>query len=226
MSEPKNQLAKKPPGHRLAILWDQPAQSSTVVHKYGGVPSNSATIPKCFGCRDHLHLLVQIDLADPNFAFLLIGDLGYLFVITCLNCASYVEPMYYSVTEKGSQISLLQQKPRQCVREYSVPLNEYRISYRPLNDGEYPLTDDDLFRLLDEKYKHQLGGLPVWIQREETVHCLACAGEMEYIAMVDSELYVGENGLRKEGHIFGDNGILYVFVCRACEIFATKAQSF
>jgi uncharacterized protein YwqG len=226
MSALVNETGEMLPGFRLGIMWDQPVQSSTYAHKYGGVPNSLATLPRCSGCQDHLHLLLQIDLADPQFEFLLLGDLGYLFVITCLNCASYAEPLYYSLVDKGNRIVLLQQKPRLCVREYPDPLNEYRISYRPLSDGEYPLTQDDLFRLLGEKHKHQLGGLPVWIQREETVRCLACDDEMEYIAMVDSELIIGDGGFRRDGHMFGDEGILYMFVCRSCSIFATKAQSF
>jgi hypothetical protein len=55
--------------------------------------------------------------------------------------------------------------------------------------------------------------------------CPSCGNEMEYIAMADSELYIGEDGFRSRGHMFGDEGILYVFLCRQCEVLATKAQS-
>jgi hypothetical protein len=215
---------QRPPGHRLVIDWGKYSSPPVYVHKYGGIPSSGATLPACSGCGGHLHLLFQIDLADPNLNYLELGKLDYFFILTCLNCASYWEPMYYRLEDKGQEVVVLQEEPRMCVRQYPDILEEHSVSYRPLKDDEYPLTEDVLFRLLEHEGKHQLGGMPTWVQREEHIPCIACSGEMEYIAMADSELYIGESGFRERGHMFGDEGILYTFVCRRCGIFATKAQ--
>jgi hypothetical protein len=220
-------VSERPPGCRLLITWDERSLSQvSYMHKYGGVPSNGATLPRCSACGDHFHLLFQIDLADPKLIFLKLDALDFLFIITCLNCASYEEPLYYRLENKGQDIVILREKPHTCVPEYPDPLEEYLVSYRPLRDDEYPLTEDDFFRLLEKERKHQLGGLPIWVQQEERIPCTDCGGKMEYIAMVDSELYIGGTGFREKGHIFGDRGILYTLVCRRCGIFVTKAQGF
>jgi hypothetical protein len=216
----------RPPGHRLVIDWSGCSPPSIHVHKYGGTPSNGANLPICSGCGDHLHLLFQIDLADPQVDYLKLRDLDYLFILTCLNCASYEEPMYYRLENRGQEIAVLQETPGLCVREFPDPLKEHPVWHRQLNDDEYPLTESALLHLLEQEGKHQLGGEPIWLQREEHVPCVICRGEMEYIAMVDSELYVGEGGFRERGHMFGDEGILYTFICRECNVLATKAQGF
>jgi len=195
------------------------------MHKYGGVPSNGAVLPACDGCGSPLQLVLQVDLADPDLEYMRLDDWDYLFVLTCLNCASYEHLLYYRLEERGKGIVVLQQRPSVCVPEYPTPLDEHPASLRPLRRDEYPLTESECSHLLDTEGKHQLGGSPIWIQREERITCIHCSNQMEYIAMVDSELYVDENGFRSRGHMFGDEGTLYVFVCRACQIFAAKAQS-
>jgi hypothetical protein len=132
--------------------------------------------------------------------------------------------MYYRLEEGGREILVLQEKPGVCVREYPGPLEEHSVSRRPLRNDEYPSTENDLLRLLEQEGKHQLGGVPTWVQQEMHIPCITCGSEMEYVAMVDSELYVGEDGFRERGHMFGDEGILYTFACRQCSTFATKAQ--
>jgi hypothetical protein len=215
-----------PPGHRLVIDWPGHIPSATYAHKYGGIPSNGAALPICSGCGHSLHLLFQIDLTDPGFGYLQLADLDYLFVLTCLNCASYEETMFYSLLSRGRKITILREKPGMCVTEYPDVLEEHLVSCRPLENDEYLWTEEDLFRLLDQEGKHQVGGIPIWVQKEERVLCARCCEEMQYIAMVDTELYIGENGFREKGHMFGDRGILYMFICRRCGIFAVEAQCF
>jgi hypothetical protein len=217
-------VEQRPLGHRLVINWNERMTMLIYMHKHGGTPSNGAILPPCGGCGERLHLLLQIDLADPQIDYLSLSDLNYLYVLTCLNCASYEKPMYYRIAERGYEIVILQEKPSACVHEYPDPLEEYPVFLRPLEDNEYPLTESDLFRLLKQEGKHQLGGMPIWVQREECIPCIVCGGAMEYIAMIDSELYIGKDGFRERGHMFGDEGILYMFVCRECSVFATKAQ--
>jgi hypothetical protein len=222
----QGKIGQNPPGHRLVVDWKRSKPYSFYAHKYGGTPSNGASLPECPSCHAHLHLVFQIDLADPSLTYLKLDNLDYLYVLTCLNCASYERPLHYQVKKGAQDIRVLLQRPGMCVREYPDPLDEYPVSYRDLEDDEYPVTEEIRNGLLAQEGKHQLGGMPVWIQREEHTRCITCGRVMEYIAMADSELYIGEDGFRQKGHMFGDEGILYVFLCRQCGVLATKAQSF
>lgn len=216
--------ANRKPGHRLIINWKDNPSTSTHTHKYGGNPSNKAVLPLCGNCGESLHLMFQIDVTDPQLNYLNLKFLSYLFVVTCLNCASYERPMYYRIEHDGREIVVLKEMPRIGVHQYPHPLEEHSVSLRPLTEDEYPLTEDELFDLLEQQGKHQLAGMPLWVQDEENMPCIVCNNRMEYIAMVDTELYIGEDGFREKGHTFGDRGILYVFICRKCNILSVIAQ--
>lgn len=214
------------PGHRLIVDWKDHTSTLADPHKYGGTPSNGTELPLCAGCGKPLHLLFQIDVTDPQLDYLGLNTLGYLYIVTCLDCASYETLTYYRIGERGNEIAVLQGGRGHIVevRQYPHPLEEHSISLHPLTDDEYPLTENDLFDLLRREGKHQLAGMPLWRQYEEHVPCILCKGRMEYIAMVDSELYIGEDGFREKGRMFGDEGILYTFICRKCSVLAVKAQ--
>jgi uncharacterized protein YwqG len=214
-----------PMGHRLIIDWETRSAASAYANKYGGLPSNGTKLGTCKGCGHHHHLLFQIDLFDPNLSYLGLDSLDYLFIFTCLNCASYEKEMYYRLNDRGKEIVVLQETPGVFVHQYPDYLDEHPVSYRHLKHDEYPLTEEIFSNLLSREAKHQLGGMPTWIQDKAQISCLDCGQEMEYIAMIDSELYVGKDGFREKGHMFGDEGILYLFVCRECGIFAAKAQN-
>jgi hypothetical protein len=132
--------------------------------------------------------------------------------------------MYYTCKDRGKQIIIQQESPSVFVHQYPDLLDEHHVTLRPLRHDEYPFTDDSLVRLLSQEGKHQIGGLPTWVQHEEHIRCLNCNREMSYLAMIDSELYIGKDGFWNKGHMFGDEGILYIFVCRDCGGFAAKGQ--
>jgi uncharacterized protein YwqG len=216
--------AQKPRGHRLIIGWSAGALAHAPSHKYGGFPSTGAALPKCSGCGQPHHLLFEIDLTDPQLAYLGLSGVHYLFITSCLDCATYEHVTYYSLDREGREVTVLQESPSVYVPQYPHPLDERPVSCRPLYDNEYPVSDDAVAAMLSQEGKHQLGGIPIWVQHAMRIPCLSCGLEMQYIAMVDSELYVGEDGFRDRGHMFGDEGTLYVFVCRDCGVFAAKAQ--
>jgi hypothetical protein len=132
--------------------------------------------------------------------------------------------MFYIVKDH-KEIVVLHESPSKYVRAYPVPLEEHQVSCRKLLPKEYPLSEDGFFYNLPTKRgNHQLGGMPLWVQDEEHIKCIKCKQKMAYLAMIDTELHIGENGFREEGHMFGDNGVLYLFVCRKCDIFSSVAQ--
>ena len=68
----------------------------------------------------------------------------------------------------------------------------------------------------------KLGGIPEWIQNDETPVCNKCGKKMHFIAQIDSVDYNGNN---KE-YIFGDVGMIYTFFCFNCETTGSVFQSF
>jgi uncharacterized protein YwqG len=213
-----------PIAHRLTIDWNKQLSNSTLLHKYGGIPSNEITLPRCGGCCEYYHLLFQVDLHDQNLDYLDKNDSEFIFIISCLNCATYEKPMFYTINNH-KEIVVLHESPRKCVREYPVPLEEHHVTCRKLLENELPISEDGYFyKIPAQRGNHQLGGKPLWVQDEEHIRCIKCKKEMSYLAMIDTELYIGKDGFRERGHMFGDNGILYIFVCRKCNIFSSIAQ--
>jgi uncharacterized protein YwqG len=216
--------SKYPIAYRLEIDWNKQLPVPELLHKYGGIPSNGITLPRCISCHQEYHLLFQIDLRDRNLDYLELNKKGFIFIISCLNCATYEHPMFYYLKDQ-KEIVVLHELPRKFIHEYPVPLEEYQVTCRKLLENEYPKSEDDFYyNLPDQRGNHQLGGIPLWVQDEEHIKCSKCKKEMTYLAMIDTDLHIGKDGFREKGHMFGDNGILYVFVCRKCGIFASKAQ--
>ncbi|MBN2033904.1 MAG: hypothetical protein JW836_11550 [Deltaproteobacteria bacterium] len=213
-----------PLAHRLTIEWNKQLADSAFLHKYGGIPSNGIVLPRCSGCHEQYHLLFQIDLRDQSLNYLEITNTEFLFVISCLNCATYEKPIYYTL-KNHKKIVVIKASPGKYVHEYPSPLEEHQVSCRKLLKNEYPHSNDGFYYDLPAKRgNHQLGGKPLWVQDEEHIKCVKCKRGMSYLAMIDTELHIGQNGFREKGHMFGDNGILYMFVCRRCGIFSAKAQ--
>jgi hypothetical protein len=54
-------------------------------------------------------------------------------------------------------------------------------------------------------YTTMIGGYPLWVQSEATPDCPLCGQRMELLAQIDSE--------RAAGIMWGDSGLVYLFVC-------------
>jgi len=88
-----------------------------------------------------------------------------------------------------------------------VPEGDHDIS--PYSEMKVPIHDN-------------LASHPIaqdaWAQWQRITGC----GREDVMAI--SELYVGKDGFRERGDMFGDEGVLYTFVCHTCSVLATKAQ--
>ena len=63
--------------------------------------------------------------------------------------------------------------------------------------------------------RSKFGGIPDWIQNDETPKCDCCRKKMEFIAQLDSFDYTGFAQKSVE-YMFGDVGMIYVFFCKNC----------
>ena len=97
------------------------------------------------------------------------------------------------------------------------PLREYRVLLQRVPVGE-PAIDPDR---LGERSK--LGGMPDWVQNDETPRCTGCGELMTFVGQLDSVEHQSTdnphsiNALSSDQEfMFGDVGMIYVFFCKDC----------
>lgn len=96
------------------------------------------------------------------------------------------------------------------------PFREYRIKFERLPKGKKAVPSLDKLGL-----RSKMGGRPNWIQAPGTPKCPECNQVMTFIAQLDSfehaESY-NPNALTsvKQQYMFGDVGMIYVFMCFWC----------
>jgi hypothetical protein len=87
------------------------------------------------------------------------------------------------------------------------PLSERKVILQEVNKGERVVERDKL----GERTK--LGGVPDWIQHDDTPICSSCHNFMTFVAQIDSiDFSKAEAG----EYMFGDVGMIYVFFCFEC----------
>lgn len=65
--------------------------------------------------------------------------------------------------------------------------------------------------------RHQIGGTPTFIQKQDIPHCKECNEEMTFYAQLDS---------LNDEYCIGDVGMIYVFVCFDCLETTSIIQSY
>ena len=68
----------------------------------------------------------------------------------------------------------------------------------------------------DVGLRHQLGGSPTFLQKEQRPHCPDCGLEMPFYAQLDSI---------NDDYVIADCGMVYVFVCFDCNSVVSFIQS-
>ncbi len=98
-----------------------------------------------------------------------------------------------------------------------MPLKELKIEFTSeLTDLKYP---DNLGK------RSKLGGVPLWIQDNETIFCPSCKKEMDFVCQLDSIDYTGFLSPNAE-YMFGDVGMIYTFFCFNCNTVESRFQSY
>jgi uncharacterized protein YwqG len=96
-------------------------------------------------------------------------------------------------------------------------LPEYLMRFEPAPAGKQAVDERDWGK------RSKLGGVPTWIQRDETPDCPACGQEMTFLAQIDSIDYSEDE--TEPYYMFGDVGMVYVFYCGECHEAAAFEQS-
>lgn len=174
----------------------------TLISKVGGDPVGIACSewPTCRHCDKPMAFLAQLNLREPvrvsdRFSF------AYLFMCRGFRdergCPSW-DP------EEGSNCVVLKSSPDAsslcaCPGEHRFDDFELSISERqePVveNSDMDELPDDAFLDASGKEFVHhhtsriiKVGGIPIWMQSPETLHCPCCKGPMKFIAQVGSEL--------------------------------------
>jgi len=97
-------------------------------------------------------------------------------------------------------------------------LREYRIKFEKVAKGKKAVPDPNKLGI-----RSKLGGEPDWVQYPEVPKCRECKQAMTFIAHIDSMEHDephnphGIDALSgKQEYVFGDVGMIYVFMCSSC----------
>ncbi|MFH0982854.1 MAG: hypothetical protein V2A79_15130 [Planctomycetota bacterium] len=96
-------------------------------------------------------------------------------------------------------------------------LREYRMLFEAVGPGE-AAVDPDASGL-----RSKLGGKPDWIQVEDWPDCPSCRERTTFVAQLDSIEHDSDSNPHridclsgKQDFMFGDVGLIYVFLCFQC----------
>jgi hypothetical protein len=103
------------------------------------------------------------------------------------------------------------------------PLREYRIKFEKMPNGKQAVPDPDKLGV-----RSKLGGKPDWVQHPEIPKCHDCKQSMTFVAQIDSIEHDESHNPHavdclsgQQHYMFGDVGMIYVFMCFGC--MATKS---
>jgi uncharacterized protein YwqG len=102
-------------------------------------------------------------------------------------------------------------------------LREYRVRFEKVRKGKTAISSDGKLGR-----RSKLGGEPDWIQSPEWPKCSSCKEQMTFIGQIDSLEHDEPHNPHaidcmsgKQQYMFGDVGMIYVFLCLDC--FKTKS---
>ena len=98
------------------------------------------------------------------------------------------------------------------------PLREYRIRFEKVAKGKRAVPDP--MRL---GVRSKLGGKPDWVQYPEIPKCPECKRRMTFVAQIDSMEHDEKHNPNaidcmsdRQQYMYGDVGMIYVFMCYSC----------
>jgi hypothetical protein len=194
--------------------------------KLGGSPVfyQPVSWPVCSNCGKEMDFLAQVPLQNP-ISFSSSYAMAYIFMCPgkfdergWLDCETW-EPF------SGANKVIIQEYSDDMIAvsrtseypDYSIEL--IRASEPNIDTTDYSFSEE----LLTSVYEAtKLGGVPTWLQDNETPICPNCHKPMTFVAQFVAELdgmLPGDPRKRKEKdykffHFGGDDGIGYLFICQ------------
>lgn len=178
-------------------------QATTAVKTFSPAEGN------CPWCGHALSHMIELDLAESQFAFL--GFSGFrLPVLTCHGCTCYHGGFVAKIAQDGTPF------PHPAgVRPEWLPDEAGNWEPPAWRDVPVSLTPRRAIHAVDwcmELKSSQIGGLPCWVQDAEYPTCPDCAKTMRFIAQLNEDDFPGHEGT------------YYAFMCGPCRSTATRYQ--
>ena len=197
--------------------------------KFGGNPVflESTAWPRCKMCSREMDFLAQIRIDDP-IRFSNRYVMAYLFV-----CSGYIEKSETPQCKtwdayEGANAIILQSSSETVFvgsrRDRSAAYPDYEITLERSDDPAVDVTkldidDNDLLQAVYDRFK--IGGVPRWLQSNDTPTCPGCGGRMIFVAQLDAapdgRLPADPREWNKDKYRFfhfgGDDGLGYLFLC-------------
>ncbi len=194
----------------------------TPVTKLGGRPVfvAEAVTPHCRHCGQAMDFLGQFRLDAPlplswrfqmAYVFMCPGQLDERGWLVCPTWESF---------SGANRVLLQMDRGPALVPETDARYPDYRVALAATPEPDVDISDFDLGEDLKMQvaWETKIGGVPAWVQNNETPHCPHCGKPMRFVAQIDAE---PDGPLPAEPALwpnvklfdFGDVGIGYVFVC-------------
>jgi hypothetical protein len=195
---------------------------STPVSKLGGKPVFVAQLeaPHCQSCGQLMDFIGQFRLDSPlqlsrrfqiAYVFMCPGQYDERGWLTCSTWEAFSGANTVLLQEDNG-LALLPGTPD---RYPDYELTFRRVPEPDLDVSRFDLADDERDRI---SYTTKFGGVPAWVQNNETPHCPHCGKDMRFVAQIDAELdgpLPADTAEWDQYHFFdfGDVGLGYVFIC-------------
>lgn len=169
-------------------------------HQFGGMLKQPADCPHC---HRQTHLMVSLDLADPDLPLSVLGR-RELPVMWCMNCMEW-SPVHFDVSGDFPVAIKLENNTPDIIDPgiNAEPLTSKGIRLVPVSAGK------------KAGRASKLGGKPSWIQTDETPDCPKCEKAMAFVLQLRSSPDMS----------YADEGMLYAFACPECQVVSSLVQS-
>lgn len=179
----------------------------------GGIPlaPTNTSWPVCRACGAHMQFLSQLPMREVGGQFVQHKD-KVLLVFQCQNQPGLCDEWD---PESGGNaavlVSSLNRVPLGVPPGNTLLPAESHVAFISYDDSSCQETPDDAYCAQVDaptsKVIGKVGGVPLWIQGEETPRC-SCGEPMVFVAQLEAR---GGGGIN-----FGDAGAGYAFVCASC----------
>lgn len=206
--------------HGVVTRAKEPIETPTF--KLGGKPVfiSSIEIPLCSHCGQSMDFIGQIPLSDP-IKYSIRFKMAYVFMCPGKYDNRRWLECYTWQAFSGANAVLLQEDHGKIDIPKSVPrYPDYSIEFNPVQEPNIDISivdkDDDMLKVSGMT---KIGGVPGWIQNNETPICPKCKTQMQFIAQISAELDGAMSSDPSKWHQynffnFGDAGMGFIFICR------------
>jgi hypothetical protein len=194
------------------------------ISKIGGTPVffNKIELPKCAFCGREMDFIGQFSLSVP-LKLSTEYDIAYVFMCPgefdeegSLKCETWDHQSgANTVIFQHERDIFFSENHQQNIPDYIL---DFERTNEPLIDfSDYDINEDVRDRVV---MTTKIGGVPAWLQDNETPCCLTCGKQMKFIAQISSELDgpLDEEPSKwaeqdKKFLNFGGDGMGYIFIC-------------